>query len=160
VSAIDVPSECHSAHLVYRTIALYEAARNLGTLQKRDRRRLSSELNAALDEGHTIDERVYRGAIDVRAQASDALAHSLAPFDAVITPPAPAAAPRGIATTGDPSCCTLFSLVGFPAITLPIGRNVGGLPLGMQLATTSGDDGRLLTVAAWGEERLPFVGLV
>jgi Asp-tRNA(Asn)/Glu-tRNA(Gln) amidotransferase A subunit family amidase len=160
VSAIAVPSEWHSAHLIYRTIALYEAARNLGALQRRDRPRLSSELNAALDEGHTIDERAYREAIGARAQASDALAHWLAPFDAIITPPAPAAAPRGIATTGDPSCCTLFSLVGFPAITLPIGRNGGGLPLGMQLATTPNDDGRLLSVAAWCEERLPFVGLV
>ena len=68
--------------------------------------------------------------------------------------------PGKTASTGDPSCCTLFSLVGFPAITLPIGRNAGGLPLGMQLATNFGDDGRLLSVAAWCEERLPFVGLV
>jgi Asp-tRNA(Asn)/Glu-tRNA(Gln) amidotransferase A subunit family amidase len=160
ISAITVPSEWHSANLIHRTIALYEAARNLGALQKRDRQRLSSALNAALDEGHTVDERIYHEAIKARTQAIDAFAHWLAPFDAVITPPAPAAAPRDIASTGDPSCCTLFSLVGFPAITLPIGRNEWGLPLGMQLATTSADDGRLLSVAAWCEERLPFVGLV
>ena len=160
VNAVAVPSEWHSANLIHRTITLYEAARNLGALQNRDRQRLSSALNAALDEGRRIDERVYREAIKARTQAIDALAHWLAPFDAVITPPAPAAAPRGLASTGDPSCCTLFSLIGFPALTLPIGRNAGGLPLGMQLATTSSDDGRLLSVGAWCEDRLPFVGLV
>jgi Asp-tRNA(Asn)/Glu-tRNA(Gln) amidotransferase A subunit family amidase len=160
VSAIAMPSEWHSANLIHRTIALYEAARNLGALQKRDRPRLSAALNAALDDGHAIGERVYRAAIRARTQAIDALAHWLAPFDAIITPPAPAAAPRGIVSTGDPSCCTLFSLVGFPAITLPIGRNDRGLPLAMQLATASGNDGRLLSVAAWCEERLPFVGLI
>jgi Asp-tRNA(Asn)/Glu-tRNA(Gln) amidotransferase A subunit family amidase len=160
VSAIALPSEWHSANLIHRTIALYEAARNLGALQRRDRPRLSAALNAALDDGHTIGESVYREAISARTRAIDALAHWLGPFDAIITPPAPAAAPRGIASTGDPSCCTLFSLVGFPAITLPIGRNDGGLPLAMQLATASGNDGQLLSVAAWCEERLPFVGLV
>jgi Asp-tRNA(Asn)/Glu-tRNA(Gln) amidotransferase A subunit family amidase len=160
VSAIALPSEWHSANLIHRTIALYEAARNLGALQRRDRPRLSAALNAALDDGHTIGERAYREAINARTRAIDALAHWLGPFDAIITPPAPAAAPRGIASTGDPSCCTLFSLVGFPAITLPIGRNDGGLPLAMQLATASGNDGQLLSVAAWCEERLPFVGLV
>ena len=34
--------------------------------------------------------------------------------------PAPGVAPRRLDITGDPSFCTLWSLTGFPAITLPI----------------------------------------
>jgi Asp-tRNA(Asn)/Glu-tRNA(Gln) amidotransferase A subunit family amidase len=34
------------------------------------------------------------------------------------------------------------------------------MPLGMQLATTAGDDDRLLAVATWCEARLPFKGLI
>ena len=45
------------------------------------------------------------------------------------------------------------------ALALPIGLARSGLPLGMQLAATAGDDDRLLAVAAWCEARLPFAGL-
>ena len=83
-----------------------------------------------------------------------------ADWDAVIAPPAPGPAPEGLGSTGDPSCCTLWSLTGFPAITLPIGLAGNGLPLGMQLATPAGQDDRLLAVAAWCEARLSFKGLV
>jgi Asp-tRNA(Asn)/Glu-tRNA(Gln) amidotransferase A subunit family amidase len=34
------------------------------------------------------------------------------------------------------------------------------MPLGLQLVAPAGDDARLLAVAAWCEERLPFAGLV
>ena len=91
-----------------------------------------------------------------------AIAHfteRLADFDAVLAPAAPAAAPRGLATTGDPSCCTLWSLVGFPALNLPVGMH-GTLPIGLQLAAPRGHDDRLLAVAAWCERALPFRGLV
>jgi len=160
VERIALPAESHSTCATHRTIAFFEAAHNLGELQRTDRARMSSTLNAALDEGRAIAERVYRDALAQRARAVDALAEWLAGFDAVVTPPAPSTAPLGIESTGDPSCCTLFSLVGFPAIALPVGRNDAGLPLGMQLAARLGDDGHLLSVASWCEERLPFVGLV
>ena len=78
----------------------------------------------------------------------------LAGFDAIIAPPAPGPAPEGLDSTGDPSCCTLWSLTGFPALTMPIGLAGNGLPLGMQLAAPAGDDDRLLAVAAWCEARL------
>ena len=46
----------------------------------------------------------------------------MANYDAVMTPPATGPAPEGLGATGDPACCTLWSLLGFPAITIPIGR--------------------------------------
>ncbi|HEY4138982.1 MAG TPA: amidase [Casimicrobiaceae bacterium] len=160
VDRVDLPPGLHSTCAIHRTIAFHEAARNLGDLQKRDRDRLSRALNAALDEGRSIDEHVYRDALTRRSQAIEALMQWLAGYDAVVAPPAPGAAPLGIESTGDPACCTLFSLVGFPAIALPIGHNADGLPLGIQLAGARGDDGRLLSVASWCEERLPFVGVL
>ncbi len=80
----------------------------------------------------------------------------LSAFDAVISPPATGAAPEGLHATGDAACCTLWSLVGYPAITIPIGRAPNGLPLGMQIAASAGADDALLGVAAWCEAQLPF----
>jgi Asp-tRNA(Asn)/Glu-tRNA(Gln) amidotransferase A subunit family amidase len=84
----------------------------------------------------------------------------LANFDALLVPSAPAGAPEGLQKTGDPSCCTFASLLGAPALSLPVDRDALGLPLGAQLVAAPGADADLLAVAAWCEARLPFAGLV
>lgn len=160
VGAVGIPAPWREAQLVHRTIMLYEAATHLGALQRRERERLSPKLNAALDEGRMIARADYETALLEREAAIAFFAEWLAEYDAVIAPAAPGPAPAGLGSTGDPSCCTLWSLTGFPALTLPIGRAPNGLPLGMQLAAPAGADDRLLAVAAWCEARLPFRGLV
>ena len=157
---VSLPAELAQAAAVHRTIMLHEAARNLGPLQQRARAALSDTLNAALDEGRTIGAPRYQDAMRARRAMLDAAGAWLAKFDALMAPPAPAGAPRGIDTTGDPSCCTFASLLGAPAITLPIGLDAQRLPLGMQLVALPGADDALLSVAAWCEPRLPFSGLV
>jgi len=160
VVAVGFPAPWREAHLVHRTIMLFEATAHLAALQDRARDRLSPKLNAALDEGRAIARADYEAAMRRRAAAIAYFTEWLADYDAVIAPPAPGPAPEGLASTGDPSCCTLWSLTGFPALSLPIGLAGNGLPLGMQLATPAGTDDRLLAVAAWCEARLPFKGLI
>jgi Asp-tRNA(Asn)/Glu-tRNA(Gln) amidotransferase A subunit family amidase len=160
VVAVGFPAPWREAHLVHRTIMLFEAAKHLAALQGRERARLSPKLNAALDEGRGISRADYEAAIARREAAVASFTAWLDGYDAVIAPPAPGPAPEGLGSTGDPSCCTLWSLVGFPALAMPIGFAGNGLPLGMQLATPAGFDDRLLAVAAWCEACLPFKGLV
>jgi Asp-tRNA(Asn)/Glu-tRNA(Gln) amidotransferase A subunit family amidase len=157
---VALPDALHEAARVHRVIMLYEAARNLGDLQERARAQLSKPLNDALDEGRGFDADDYRRARASRAAMIAAATGWIAHYDAVIAPPAPAAAPEGLESTGDPACCTLASLLGAPAITLPIGFDARRLPLGMQLFASPGNDAKLLAVAAWCEARLPFRGLV
>jgi aspartyl-tRNA(Asn)/glutamyl-tRNA(Gln) amidotransferase subunit A len=160
VTALALPAACHDAPTQHRCITLHEAARELGALQDRERGRMSAKLNAALDEGRTIGDGAYADALVRRAEIIAALTDWLAGFDAVLTPPAPAAAPQDLTQTGDPACCTLWSLAGFPALSLPIALAPNGLPLGMQLSAPALHDPRLLAVAKWCELRLPFRGLV
>jgi aspartyl-tRNA(Asn)/glutamyl-tRNA(Gln) amidotransferase subunit A len=160
VTALALPAACHDAPMQHRCIALHEAARELGTLQDRERGRMSAKLNAALDDGRTIGDAAYADALLRRAEIIAALTDWLAGFDAVLTPPAPGAAPQDLTQTGDPACCTLWSLAGFPALSLPIALAPNGLPLGMQLAAPALHDQRLLSVGHWCEQRLPFRGLV
>lgn len=159
VVPIEVPAEWREANLALRTIMLYEAGVALADLQAHERGQLTPNLNAALDEGRTITGQRFREAQTARAQALAQFTNWLGAFDAVLAPSAPGPAPHGLTTTGDPSCCTLWSFLGFPAISLPVGR-VGGLPVGLQLAAPQGRDDALLAVAAWCEARLPFAGLV
>ena len=156
VTPVGFPDGWRDAHRVHRAIMLYEGAQHLASIQSQHRDRLSAQTNAALDEGHATAEADYRAALAARGQAIAYFVDWLAPYDAVIAPPAPGGAPAGLASTGDPGCCTLWSLTGFPAIALPTGFDAHGLPLGLQLAALPNADDALLRVAAWCEAELGF----
>jgi len=158
IVAVDIPAPWRDANRIHRTIMLFEAAHAFADLQARERRRLTPALNAALDEGRSIGDDDYRDAQAARTRAVAHFTECLEGFDAVLAPSAPGPAPRGLTTTGDPSCCTLWSLVGFPALNLPVGLQ-GDLPIGLQLAAPQGRDDHLLAVADWCEERVAFRGL-
>jgi amidase len=155
-----LPEALDSGAKVLRTIMLYEAARNLRPLLERSRPQLSSLLADALDEGARISAADYAGALAARKAMIAVALEWMAHYDAILSPPTTGPAPEGLGSTGDPGCCSLWSLLGFPAISIPIGRAANGLPLGLQIAAPMhGDDG-LLAVAAWCEQKLPFRGLV
>ena len=80
----------------------------------------------------------------------------LAAYDALISPTAPAPAPRGLEWTGDASLCAPWSSAGFPSISLPSGVAASGLPHAVQLAATPERNAILLHFAAWCEEVLAF----
>ena len=146
---------------IHRTITLFEAARVSREVRSHFRDTFSDYLNAALDEGEAISDVDYRDAIKLRAQ----LQHSLATFldrgySAIITPPAQGEAPATLDNTGDPGFCTIWTLMGTPAITIPTGKGPNGMPLGLQLVGAAEEENYLLATAAWCEKRSPFRGLV
>jgi len=67
---------------------------------------------------------------------------------AIITLSAPGVAPEGTAT-GNPVFNSLWTLMGLPAINLPLLQSDGGMPIGVQLVGAPGDDARLLRTANW-----------
>jgi Asp-tRNA(Asn)/Glu-tRNA(Gln) amidotransferase A subunit family amidase len=160
VTTLALPAICRDAPTQLRRIMLDEAVRELGALQDRERGRMSTKLNAALDEGRMIGDDAYADALARRTGMIAALTEGLVGFDAVLTPPAAGPAPQDLTQTGDAACCSLWSLAGFPALSLPVALAPNGLPLGMQLAAPAPHDQRLLTVGKWCELRLPFRGLV
>jgi len=120
---------------------------------------MSAVLNAAIDEGLAISHDDYRGALAKRAALAELALDLFESCDALASLPAPGAAPARLDATGDPSFCTLWTLIGFPALTIPTGLSDGGLPYGMQLAGAAGGDDRLLRVAGWCEAVIGFKGL-
>ena len=49
-----------------------------------------------------------------------------------------------------------FNGLGWPAISLPCGRDADGLPVGLQLAAAPGEDWRLLALAQSAEAALDW----
>ncbi len=149
----ELPAAFDEAHAVHRTIMHYEAARQHAALQARSRALLSPALNRLIDEGLAIPDAHYTLALTGRRRLIDDLEEVFrnVEADAIITPPATGEAPSGLESTGSPVFCTIWSLTGAPALSLPAGLGPRGLPLGLQLVGRPGDDANLLAVAAWCE---------
>jgi len=156
VEELRLASAFDDAQRVHRTIMVYEGARQHAPRRALHRARMSAALNAVIDEGLGISDADYARARaragEIRARALDLFEHC----DAVASLSAPGVAPARLDTTGDPSFCTLWSLTGSPAVTLPTGLSAGGLPFGMQLAARTGADDSLLRVARWCESAIGF----
>jgi Asp-tRNA(Asn)/Glu-tRNA(Gln) amidotransferase A subunit family amidase len=74
-------------------------------------------------------------------------------FDALVTLAATGSAPLASAGTGDPILSTTWTLIGAPAISLPLLWGADGMPIGIQLVARPGGDERLLAAAGWLEAR-------
>jgi len=156
VDTAELPRMFEAAHKVQRTIMAYEGARHFGELRRRHRDLMSARFNALVDEGAGIAERDYRSALAATQDLRLAYSAFIAPFDALITPPAPGEAPATLEETGSPAFCTIWTLLGVPAITIPVGLGPAGVPLGLQVVGAAGEDDRTLASAAWCESHLPF----
>lgn len=159
VTERELPAAFDDAHRVHRRIMLYEAARAAEQVRHHHDGQLSAFLREALEEGAGISDSEYRHAL----AAQSALAARLPRFiddrhGALVTPPAAGEAPA--TGTGDPAFCTLWTLCGAPAITVPTGLGPAGLPLGLQIVGRTGESNYLLAVAAWCERQVAFVGLL
>jgi aspartyl-tRNA(Asn)/glutamyl-tRNA(Gln) amidotransferase subunit A len=107
--------------------------------------------------GSLIPATYYLEARRVRTWLTAALAETFSGFDALAMPTAPGAAPKGM-STGDAVLLRPWSLLGFPAITVPCGQTPEGMPLGLQLVAGPRADYDLLRTGAWCERvlgRLP-----
>jgi Asp-tRNA(Asn)/Glu-tRNA(Gln) amidotransferase A subunit family amidase len=149
-----LPAEFDDALEVHATLMGFEAARWFGPLREAHRAQLSPWLDRYLEQAAGIPESRYREALAAREWLREAFGRFLAAHDALVTPPAPGEAPAGLDTTGDPSFCTIWTLLGAPAVTLPCGVGPGGLPLGLQVVASECDDDRALASAAWIERAL------
>ncbi len=101
-----------------------------------------------LAEGSKVTAVRYLAARDAARRYAAGIAEIFKEYDAIITPAATGVAPKGEAT-GSPMFCSLWTLTGLPALSLPLLTGEGGMPLGVQLIGERGDDARLLRTANW-----------
>jgi Asp-tRNA(Asn)/Glu-tRNA(Gln) amidotransferase A subunit family amidase len=133
-----------------RTIMAAEMAANLEALWSAGKEKLSPQLRELMERGREVRavdyQRALRGLAPVRESLDELFMER---YDAILTAPALGTAPRGLGATGDPVFCVPWTLLGMPAITLPLMRGANGLPLGVQLVGRRGFDARLMRTARW-----------
>src|SRR5262249_25533793 len=117
------------------------------------------QLRALIERGREVRAVDYQRALRSIAPVAESLEDLfLERYDAILTPAAPGVAPKGLDATGDPVFCTLWTLLGMPAVSLPLMHGGGGLRLGVQLVGRRNFDARLLRTARWLAARLDAQG--
>ena len=114
------------------------------------------KLKDRLDQGALIPGHQYVEYLRHRILFQREMCEQMAEVDAVFMPIASTTAPRGLSTTGSSVFNRPWTLSGFPAMSLPTGLDVNGLPFAMQMAAQPYREETLLDVAAWCEKVLAF----
>ena len=138
----------------HKTVIAFESARSRAYEFHRHQKDLSDPFRELLVDGWQISESSYRKALDARNQVREKLRKELSHYDFFISPSAPGEAPEGLTSTGDPIFSRGWTLLGGPAITLPLGAGANHLPLGVQLSANLHQDDKLVAHASWLYENI------
>lgn len=131
-----------------RIIQLAELARHYSVEHRDYRSQLSDAILALLDEGAAIPQHDYLDALQRTVAARKQADFLVGECDAWLMPSATGAAPKGLASTGDPIFNRLATTLHLPAINLPVYRSKKRMPLGLQLIGSRHQDEKLLATAA------------
>ena len=125
----------------------WESRWPLNTYRDRDASKLSSVMLMRLAEAEAMSLDDYRNDLAQRDKIRALHAELAADCDACVSLAAPGAAPMGLESTGDPNCTVHVSLLGIPAISLPVLTDEG-LPLGLQVTGFINGDAEMFAAAA------------
>jgi len=139
----------------HKTIMDAEMASNFEPEWTHGRDQLSPQLRALIERGREVRAVDYQRALRAVPHLVESFDDLfMERYDAILTPAALGTAPKGLGSTGDPAFCTLWTLLGMPAVSLPMMKGSNGLPLGVQLVGRRNFDARLMRTARWLASRL------
>lgn len=150
VEEVELSGAAAEAYEWHRIIMEAELATNLEPAWIHGRDRLSDLVRERIERGRAVPALDYLRALERLPGLQEGFAELFAQrFDAILTPASSGTAPEGLASTGDRSFCTLWTLCGMPALSVPLMQGANDLPLGVQLVGARHGDGRLLRTARW-----------
>jgi Asp-tRNA(Asn)/Glu-tRNA(Gln) amidotransferase A subunit family amidase len=129
----------------------YEGARSHEQRYDQFGERLGPKLAALVQRGLTIPDPDHCRALEYLEAVRFHAGKRLGPADVILAPAASGPAPRGLGSTGDPLMNGAWTALHMPAVTVPMPRAPGELPLGLQMIGARGTDAMLLATARWYE---------
>ena len=136
------------AQALTSAINAWEGRWPLNTYADLDATKLSAPARTRLATAEAMTQRQYGESLASRRAARTSYARLASRYDAFVTLGACGAAPIGLGSTGNPAMNVAASLLGCPALTLPLLADEG-LPLGLQLLGRADRDAALFEAAAW-----------
>ena len=127
----------------------YEAARSLLWERLTHPDELSEGLLGILDWGAGLATDEYHQVLDDTTTARSLATDLFRDVDAIVTPAVVGEAPLGLENTGNPRFARLWTLLGWPSISVPGLSGSTGLPIGIQLIGPPRAEHQLLRYADW-----------
>ena len=149
----EVEKLLHRTLPLTRDINAWESRWPLNTYMERDASKLSPPMRERFHETERMSVEDYRGMLAERLAIRAAFAKLADIAPACITLSATGPAPVGLSSTGDPAFVVPGSMLGVPALNLPL-LQVEGLPLGFQMLGYEHGDADLFARAAFVTSRL------
>jgi len=122
-------------------------ARSLSKYYKNEKNKLHPFTISRIEAGMPVSAKDYIDAIENAKLMELSLEKVFKEFDAIITPSAPGQAPRDLMNTGNAIFNGYWTMMGVPAISLPLLRGKDNLPIGIQVITSWKEDSKLLKIS-------------
>lgn len=145
IRSVDISAMLSRLDDASNTVMFYEGARFHQERFQQYGDRLQS-LAVLVREGLQIQAHRYDEALRYIAECKVRMTEMFKATPVVLTPAATGPAPFGLASTGDARMNSPWTALGTPAISIPMPAG-DGLPLGLQLVASQGQDARLLRTA-------------
>ncbi|MDR3476259.1 MAG: amidase [Devosia sp.] len=148
VETVELGPEFDAAADLHRAIMTAGIAEAFAPIYASAKDVLSPVVTGIIEDGRKLAATEFIAALSARDRLRAVFAERFAPFDAIVTAATLGVAPKRGGGTGNPIMATSWTLVGAPALTLPLLAGDAGMPLGVQLVGNLRDDVRLLRAAA------------
>ena len=130
-----------------RRCMLYQTGRVHRALLDLPRDQVGEKIREAVETGAGIGDDEFRALHRSLTAARQRLYRSVADADAMLWPAAPDTAPPGLAWTGDPRYIAPWTALGGPVVSVNVGADGNGLPIGALLTGAPGTDADFTGVA-------------
>jgi len=153
VSEIELPPEFAELNEVQIRLSSYEFFRALTYERTRHPAKISDSLTRRIAAGGQVTRESYEAAMATMKRCQRWMSDVMPGYELLMAPSAPDEAPD-ISGTGEPTFGLMWTLLQMPCMTLPCGLGQAGLPVGVQLIASCGNDLGLYRNAAWAESVL------
>ncbi len=110
---------------------------------------LSDTTISGLSAASQISRAEYEEAQEIMQAATAWFQQFFYDYDAILTPAALGESMVFGDGTGDPVCCTIWTLCGLPCLSLPLLVGENQLPVGIQLVAGENEDDRMFRTTRW-----------
>jgi Asp-tRNA(Asn)/Glu-tRNA(Gln) amidotransferase A subunit family amidase len=143
-----VETELAEAFTLSHQINAWETRWFIDGCAERDASLLSKSMLDRREQAKNMTLADYRGWLKERTGVRALYAELADSCDACVTLSAPGAAPAGLQATGNPQFAVPSSLLGIPALSLPLFM-LQGMPLGLQVLGYANGDANAFALGAW-----------
>ena len=149
IEELNLGNDFNEAAHSHEVIMNGSIAKSLSNYYETEKEKLHQFTRSRIEAGIPISAKQYIEAIESAKKMQQTLRKFFNKFDAIITPAATGQAPRDLMNTGNAIFNGYWTMMGVPAISLPLLKGKDSLPIGIQIISSWNEDFKLLKIAEY-----------